>query len=406
LQLDPEVRRCLLSASAATLDRLLQPIRKEAKPKKRRRRKPKKLSNIVCIRTFSDWDNPPPGYLEIDFVDHNGGSSAGRCIYSFGAVDICSAWVESVPLLAKSQELVVEALEVLSRQLPFPILGIDSDNDSTFINDTLFNYCEAHSIEFTRSRAYRKNDQAWIEQKNGAVIRRFAGYDRFAGIVAGQALAQLYQAVRLYVNYFQPSFKLREKEKNGSKVKRLYEKPMTPCQRLLNHPAVPADVKKKLELRSRSLDPVSLLHRIRDQQAALAALARRENNITGPGRENLEQFMKQLGKMWQHGEVRPTHQASAKQVHYWRTRKDPFESVWADVLLWLQEVPDATAKELFERLQKEHPGCFPDGQLRTLQRRVRAWRQVMARNLVFANSEAFLSSEIAPVGLDRMDILR
>jgi hypothetical protein len=116
--------------------------------------------------------------------------------------------------------------------------------------------------------------------------------------------------------------------------------------------------------------------------------------------------MKQLGTMWRYGEVRPTHRTSPKQARCWRTRKDPFESVWTNVLLWLQEAPDATAKELFERLQKEHPGCFPDGQLRTLQRRVRAWRQVMARNLVFANSEAFLSSEIAPVGLDRMDILR
>jgi len=406
LDLDPEVRRCLLSASAATLDRLMRPIRKEAKPKKKRRRKPKKLSNIIHVRTFSDWGNPPPGYLEIDFVDHNGGSTAGTYIHSFGAVDICSAWVECVPLLAKSQELVLEALEVLRQQLPFPVLGIDSDNDSAFINDTLLNYCEAHSIKFTRSRAYRKNDQAWIEQKNGAVIRRFAGHDRYAGVVAGQALAHLYQAVRLYVNYFQPSFKLREKEKNGSKVKRIYQKPMTPCERLLNHPAVPIDVKKKLELKSRSLDPMGLLHRIRDQQAALAALARRENNISGPGRESLEQFMKQLGEMWRHGEVRPTHRTSPEQARYWRTRKDPFESVWTDVLLWLQEAPDATAKELFERLQKKHPSCFPDGQIRTLQRRVRAWRQVMARNLVYANSEDFLSSEVTPVGLDRAPILR
>ncbi|MBE3139257.1 MAG: hypothetical protein IMZ53_01610 [Thermoplasmata archaeon] len=192
LQLDPEVRRCLLQASAATLDRLLRPIRKVAKPYRRSRRRARKLSCLVRVRTFSDWNDPPPGYLEIDFVEHNGGLTAGACAHSLASVDICSGWVESVPLLAKSQ--------------------------------------------------------AWIEQKNGAVIRRFVGNDRYAGVVAGQVLAHLYQAVRLYVNFFQPSFKLLEKEKHGAKMKKWYEKPKTPCEQLLNHPAVPDDVKEKLEL--------------------------------------------------------------------------------------------------------------------------------------------------------------
>ncbi len=219
-------------------------------------------------------------------------------------------------------------------------------------------------------------------------------------------MAYLYQAIRLCVNYFQPSFKLRGKENNGPKVKRLYEQPMTPGERLLTHVAVPVEVKEKLELNGRSLDPLGLLHRIRDQQAALAALAQHEDNIPGPGRESLKEFMKQLGKMWQQGEVRPTHRTSPKQARYWRTRKDPFESVWTDVLLWLQRTPEATAKELFECLQEEYPGCFPDGQLRTLQRRIRAWRQVIARELVYAKSEAFMSSEVTPVSLDKTPILQ
>jgi len=406
LQLDPEVRKRLLAASASTLDRLLQPIRKEAKPGKRKRRRPKKPSGSIRVRTFSDWNDPPPGYLEIDFVEHNGGSTAGAYIYSLVAVDVCSGWVESVPLLARSQELVVEALEVISRQLPIPVLGIDSDNDSAFINDTLLVYCQGKNIEFTRSRAYRKNDQAWIEQKNGAVIRRFVGHDRYAGLVAGQALANLYQASRLYVNHFQPSFKLREKEKQAGKVKKHYEKPITPCERLLNHPAVPGDVKENLKLQTKSIDPLDLLHRIREQQAVLAALACRDTSAAGPGRESLEQFMKQLRELWRQGEVRATHRTSPKKAHYWRTRKDPFETVWPDILLWLQDTPDVTAKELFERLQKEQPGCFSDGQLRTLQRRVRAWRHVMARALVYAGiNEPDLSVEATAVGLDRMPIL-
>ena len=407
LQLDPEVRRCLLVASASTLDRLLQPIRKEAKPGKRNRPRPKKPSGSVRVRTFADWNDPPPGYLEIDFVEHNGGSTAGAYIHSLVAVDVCSGWIESIPLLARSQELVVEALEVIIRQVPFPVLGIDSDNDSAFINDTLLDYCQGKHIEFTRSRAYRKNDQAWIEQKNGAVIRRFVGHDRYAGIVAGQALASLYQAVRLYVNYFQPSFKLREKEKIAAKVRRYYDKPMTPCDRLLSHPALPSDLKKSLELQGKFVDPLDLLHRIRQQQAVLAALARRDTSAAGPGRESLEQFMRQLGELWRQGEVRATHRTSPKKAHYWRTRKDPFESVWPDILLWLHDKPDATAKELFERLQEEQPGRFPEMQLRTLQRRVRAWRHVMARVLVYAGLNApDLSGEVTTIGLDRTPILR
>jgi len=116
--------------------------------------------------------------------------------------------------------------------------------------------------------------------------------------------------------------------------------------------------------------------------------------------------MKNLGDLWRQGEVRATHRTSAKKAHYWRTRKDPFETVWPDILLWLQDTPDVTAKELSRRLQKKHPGCFSDGQLRTLQRRVRAWRHVMARGLIYAGINGpDLSVEDTAVGLDRMPIL-
>ena len=196
LELDPEVRRLLLSASAATIDRLLKPVRSKARPHKNRHSKPK-VSRQIPIRTFSDWDMPPPGYFEIDFVVHGGNSMAGSFIHTLAATDVCSGWTECIPLLAREQSLVVEGLEVIRRQLPFRILGIDSDNDSAFINDTLLAYSKDQNIEFTRSRAYRKNDQGYIEQKNGAVIRRFVGYNRYTGIVAGQALAHLYQAIRL-----------------------------------------------------------------------------------------------------------------------------------------------------------------------------------------------------------------
>ena len=195
LGLDPQVRQRLLAASAATLDRLLQPIRTPAARRLRRRRQQSPGRNIP-VRTFADWDCPPPGFLEIDLVVHHGGSLWGSMIHGLVATDICTGWTEAAPLLAREQSLVVEGLEAIGRQLPFPVKGIDSDNDSVFINDTLTQYCAGRGIEFTRSRPYRKNSQAWIEQKNGAVVRHFAGHDRYSGPAAGQTVAHLFGAVR------------------------------------------------------------------------------------------------------------------------------------------------------------------------------------------------------------------
>ena len=132
---------------------------------------------------------------------------SGSFFHSLVATDICTGWTEAVPLLAREQSLVVEGLEAIGQRLPFRIRGIDSDNDGVFINETLIGYCADQGIEFIRSRAYRSNDQAWIEQKNGSVVRRFVGHDRYSGQVAGQTMAHLYGALRLYVNFFQPSFK-------------------------------------------------------------------------------------------------------------------------------------------------------------------------------------------------------
>jgi hypothetical protein len=168
LALDATVRQRLLSVSAATIDRLLASVRRTASGRKKRRTRTKPSSQVP-IRTFADWKEPLPGYLEIDFVSHGGESMQGAFLWSLVATDVCSGWTEAVPLLAREQSLVAEGLEVMRRQFPVPILGIDSDNDSAFINDTLLAYCQEQRLEFTRSRAYQKNDQAWIEQKNGAV---------------------------------------------------------------------------------------------------------------------------------------------------------------------------------------------------------------------------------------------
>ena len=159
---------------------------------------------------------------------------------------------------------MVEGLEAISQQLPFAVLGIDSDNDGVFINETLITYCADRRIEFTRSRPYRKNDQAWIEQKNGSVVRRFVSHDRYSGQVAGQTVAHLYQAVRKYVNFLQPSFKLIDKIRDGATTVKRYSPPATPCDRLIGHDATGNELQAELNEYRSGLDPVLLLHTIRE----------------------------------------------------------------------------------------------------------------------------------------------
>lgn len=221
LRLDEEVRKQVLAVSTATIDRLLGAVRKTA-GSRRKKKVLKRVSKEIPIKTSHDWRDISPGYLEIDFVVHGGGSMAGEYLHSLVATDVYSGWTEAVPLLAREQSLVIEGLRRIRSQMPVPVLGVDSDNDGAFINDTLASYCQAEKITFTRSRVHHKNDQAWIEQKNGAVVRRIIGHERLSGSVTGQALAQLFQSVRLYVNFFQPSFKLRDRVREGGKVKKLY----------------------------------------------------------------------------------------------------------------------------------------------------------------------------------------
>ena len=396
LDLDQSVRDKVLAVSAATIDRLLKPVR--IKAKRRRSKWKKKVSKQVPTKTFSDWKEPVPGYLEIDFVAHCGGSLSGSFIHSLVATDVCSGWTEAIPLLAREQSLVVAGLQAIGQQFPVNILGINSDNDGAFINDTLLDYCKQADITFTRSRPYRKNDQAWIEQKNGSVIRRFAGYERFSGPVAGQALAKLHALVRLYVNYFQPSFKLIEKSREGATVTKRYALPETPCNRLLTHPSVNLAIREKIQRQRASLDPIDLLHRIRNTQAALAALVSGDTDI-GHQQDEIKVFLAQLPRLWRQGEIRPTHTRQSTKSRHWRTRKDPFEKVWIEILPWLQNEPEATAKQLYQRLQIQHPGVF-NGQLRTLQRRVKDWRAIMAKQLVFgALRDDHGSAEITPIGM-------
>jgi len=297
--------------------------------------------------------------------------------------DIASGWTEAIAMVVREQRLVTESVREIRTKLPFPVRGLDVDNDSAFINDTLVGYCRDNKLELTRCRAYKKNDQAWIEQKNGAVIRRMVGYGRLAGAQTAAVLNKLYSSARLYVNFFQPSFKLISKTREGAKVIKKYHPPATPCERLLARKDVSDECKADLRQTLAALDPVRLLNEIRESQRVLAQLEVGVAHVeTASSIPELSGFVASLSTAWRDGEVRATHRKRTRGPRTYRTRVDPFEAVWPQVQQWLNARPDANAKELFFRLQESMPGAFPPGQLRTLQRRVKQWRSEIARQLV------------------------
>jgi hypothetical protein len=383
LKLDAQVREHLLSLSAATVDRLLAPARAVAcRPRKRRR--PSGPRQKTMVRTFADWGGARIGEMEMDLVAHCGATNSGSYVNTLVLTDVVSGWTECAPLVVRSRELVVETLERLRLALPFPLLSLDTDNGTEFVNEVLVEHCSRHGIGLTRSRPYLKNDQAWIEQKNGAIVRRMVGYARLEGIGAGQALARLYASTRLFVNFFQPSFKLASKHREGSRVTKRYLAPETPAARLLAAESVAADIKDRIKEIAEKLDPLRLLDEIRAMQHHLAALAKGERMHTPAARHaDLSEFLSSLALAWKAGEVRPTHASKPRPPRTWRSRKDPFEAVWPEVNGWLEGAPDQTGVDIFARLQHAYPDRFPDGQLRTLQRRLADWRLAASHRLVF-----------------------
>ena len=269
LSVDPALRALLLEISPATVDRLLHRERQLTKPRGLGTTKPGTLlKKQIPVRTYADWNEHRAGFLEVDLVAHCGHSTDGEYLHTLVLTDIHTTWTECVALLNRSQQTVSEAIVQVRQRLPFPLLGIDSDNGSEFINDNLFRYCLEEQITFTRSRPYKKNDQAHVEQKNWTHVRQFVGYGRFEGSAAQQALVALYEPFRLYMNFFQPTLKLLDKEQVGAHVRKHYDTAQTPYQRVLDCQEVSPQTKDQLRLLYASLNPVALLRqldRLRDR---------------------------------------------------------------------------------------------------------------------------------------------
>jgi len=273
-QIDAATEGRLCRMSAATIDRLLRPHRRLGGRRGLTTTKPGSLlKRSIPIRTFADWQENKPGFTEIDLVAHCGESTEGFYLNTLCAVDVASGWTECRPVWGKGQERVGGAVHKMRQRLPFPLLGLDSDNGSEFINQHLFTYCHQQGITFTRSRAYKKNDSCHVEQKNGNVVRRLVGYDRYTSKAAYQCLERLYSNVRLYINFFQPTMKLVSKTRHGAKVNKVYDTARTPYQRLMEAGVLTEAQQQELAATYHGLNPVRLLKQINSNLEQLWQLA-------------------------------------------------------------------------------------------------------------------------------------
>jgi hypothetical protein len=291
IKLAREVRAKLLKISSATIDRLLAEEKKTLATGSRSHTKPGTLlKNQIPIRTFSEWDDARPGFVEIDLVAHDGGDINGEYLFTLDATDVCTGWTETMAVGNKGQVAVFEALVEIRQRLPFDLLGIDSDNGGEFINRPLLRYCLKEKISFTRARSYRKNDNCFVEQKNYSVVRRNVGYLRYETPQELESLTELYRQLRLYTNFFQPVMKLRSKERDGARVRKKYDKAQTPYQRILASTKVEKRKKERLKAIYQKLNPAQLKREITRLQNQLIELATKRNAARqepAPGKQKM-----------------------------------------------------------------------------------------------------------------------
>ena len=276
VSLPPHVERQLRTISPATIDRRLRNRKRTLQRHLYGRTKPGTLlKHHIPLRT-EHWDVTTPGFTEVDLVSHSGNSADGEFGQSLNLTDIHTGWVETRAVMGKGQRAVGQAVEEMRHALPFALQGLDSDNGSEFINTHLFQYCQAREIQFTRGRPYKKDDNAHIEQKNWTHVRKLLGWERYDSPEALEAMNDLYRnELRLMMNLFQPSVKLREKRRVGSRLRRRYDRPQTPLDRLLASGAGEAAKAVALQQLRERLDPFVLADTIERKLQHIYSLAHR-----------------------------------------------------------------------------------------------------------------------------------
>jgi hypothetical protein len=417
LQLSEGEQAQLLTVSAATIDRMLGDVRVAAAGGRRRRAGfYSAIRREVPIRTFNDWKDPAPGFCEVDMVAHGGTSVAGSFIQTLTMVDVATGWTECLPLVNRDGSLVVEAIKRAQSLFPWLLRGVDFDNDSAFMNEVVVPWCRGQKLEVTRSRAYKKNDQAFVEQKNGAVVRRLMGYGRFDGTETARVMARLYAAARLYVNFFQPSFKLKEKRREGAKVIKRYHDPSTPYERALAHPMVTEAVKEWLRAQYRTLDPVALLADIRAAQEELGNRIGCRGGFTlrgSPGEKNVAgtlahslstepgAFARRLGNELVRGELRAKHRRPKRRYKKRVRMPSKLDPHVALIAGWLASEPQLTAIAIVGRLVERHPDQFGKKQHSIVQRLLRALRKSAAeRSIVETAADGYENLARPPGAVD------
>ncbi|HEY9684031.1 MAG TPA: DDE-type integrase/transposase/recombinase [Oculatellaceae cyanobacterium] len=276
IKLEKPLKQKLLKMSVSTIERMLKKEREKEPRRVSFTRPGSLLKKQVVVKTFAEWNEQQVGFFEIDLVAHCGGDISGRFIHTLTMTDIATGWTEIVPLLQRDEERVRDGIEQVIEVLPFKLRGIDCDNGAEFLNHKMVTWCKARHITFTRSREYRKNDQAHVEEKNGSIVRRLTGYGRFKGEHAREVMTDFYSVARLYINFFQPSMKLIKKERIGSKVRKWYDGARTPFDRLLSFKCIPPAQRAELASQFRELNPVALLTEMARHQTKLWTLTEKE----------------------------------------------------------------------------------------------------------------------------------
>lgn len=277
----------LMMMSAATIDRKLADERAKMTIRGRSHTKPGSLlKSQIPIRTWAQWDDAVPGFVEIDLVSHDGSNASGEFCFTLTVTDIATGWTVNRSVRNKAAKWVFEALEHVISVFPFPIIGIDSDNGSEFINAHLLAYCEEHKITFTRSRPGNKNDGAHVEQKNWARVRELVGYLRYDTPAELALLNEIWEQDRIFTNYLLPQQKLVSKQRHGAKVTKKHDNPKTPHQRAIAHPAMrkrpiitmnaaikrikPAALQREILALTGRLEQLSLAKKLRHSKPTIA----------------------------------------------------------------------------------------------------------------------------------------
>src|SRR5262245_4876113 len=388
LKLDKTDRDLVLAISAATIDRVLGDVKVAASGGKRRRAGfYSAIRREVPIRTFNDWNSPPPGFCEVDMVAHGGTSVAGSFIQTLTMVDVATGWTECLPLVTRDGSLVVEAMKHVQSLFPWLLRGVDFDNDSAFMNDVVVPWCREQKLEVTRSRAYKKNDQAFVEQKNGAVVRRLVGYGRFDGVETAKVLARRYASARPYVNVFQPACKLKEKRREGAKVIKRYHAPITPYERAVEHPKLDQAVKQRLRTQYRTLDPIALLAEIRAAQEELGHRIERGGRVgttppVQPTQPDAETFARALGAQSAKAvEPRATHRRTKRRYKTRVRMPSKLDRYLSLIESWFATEPQLTALTIVGRLAERDPEHFGPKQHSIVQRLLKKLRMKAAQQL-------------------------